>query len=385
MKRASAGARTMKAIVEGEMAHVSKFVGVSLMVGALAACSATPDAKSPEGQGSEEAGGKKGKGKGKGGSGEGDRGAWTAYEDTATGLRVELPCASPEKRPFQGTVGIIRFEGVRVTCESGGAEYTLEYWSNADLSSFDRAAIDKTVQALVPGWLEDPQKEGYGLQSKQVLDGPVGWIAVEARFMKGAELRADRHYMLLPRHVFLSARSPQKSAASADRFLDSLRVSEPGTSPGKAPTGLAQRTLTLNADRFSVILPCAPVDEGQNRDETELGPLNEKSYACRHPSANSGFNVMIGRFERPLPTTATEAERQGKNALVAGFLSRSACAEFQKEGIPCKIGSVKAVGARMERPRSDRPGRARSAVLPFRGASRASPSEFPGKIACAPR
>lgn len=314
-----------------------RYLSCGLIVAALAACSATPEAKSPDGEGSDEAA------LASDASGAGE-GAWNAYEDTAAGLRLEMPCASPEKRPIQGTVGIIRFEGARVTCASGGAAYSVEYWTDADLSSFDRAAIDKTVQTLVPGWLEDPQKEGYGLASKGMLDGPPGWVAVEARFTKGAELRSDRHYLLLPRHVFLSARGSQKDAASADRFLDSLRVSEPGTSPGKSTAGLAERALTLNGHRFSVTLPCSPKDEGQNRDETDLGPLDEKSYACRHPSANAGFNLMIGRFERPLPASMTATERRGKNALVAGFLSRSACAEFQKEGIACQIGAVKEVG-----------------------------------------
>jgi hypothetical protein len=45
-----------------------------------------------------------------------------------------------------------------------------------------------------------------------------------------------------------------------------------------------------------------------------------------------------------MPASATATERRGKNAVVAGFLSRSACAEFQKEGIACQIGAVKEVG-----------------------------------------
>ena len=275
---------------------------------------------------------------------------WTAYEDVASGVAAELPCAAPDVAPIAGERGIISFTGKRVACSSPQGEYVLEYWSEIELSTTDVTEVENTVKAIVGSWLEGPQQAGQKLEAKRMVEGPAGWVSVEARFARAGETLIERHHLMLPRNVLFAVRSSRADRTTEERFVGSLRISEPGTSPSspaaEATGTLREHALKLDADRFAVTLPCTPRADadGAGRDDTPLGPATSNSFACRHSHANVGFNVMLARFETPLAAGASAATRLEKSRAAAQMLARSACDGMQTQGIRCTVGFARQTG-----------------------------------------
>ncbi len=274
--------------------------------------------------------------------------SWSVFEDAGAGLRVELPCASPEKRSAEGNEGTIAFTATRVICASRGTTYTLEYWTNVKLAVLNRLSLERTMSAMVTNWLEEPKLDGYEPSNRRKVDGPTGWLAAEVRSTKGAALRVDRHYMLLPRYIVLTTRSPADAPQDAERFLGSLRVGELGALPGQGIEGMAERSIDIGSDRFSVTLPCRPVSTASEVGESPMGPLLHAEFQCHHPSANALFNGMVGRFQQPLAASMSDAAKHAKHVAIAKENAEGVCQGVLRAGLNCVIGATRDLGSGVE-------------------------------------
>jgi hypothetical protein len=105
-----------------------------------------------------------------------------------------------------------------------------------------------------------------------------------------------------------------------------------------------KRTLTLGGDQFTMKLPCEPMGEKPDKDQTELGPMTFSTFACNYDPASLTFAVLAARFQRRMPAAATDGDRDARSASVAKAVAREACKELKETGTTCKVGTPLLVG-----------------------------------------
>jgi len=278
---------------------------------------------------------------------------WTKYDDPAAGLQVEMPCAKPTVSVKPGVAGPMQYTQKELTCSVGASKYTLEYWTqmNMDMSKFNQANmanVKALVEPVVMSWVDSPKRDGYAITEKGAINSMPGWAAFEVRGTKGADVRADRHYLLLPRHIATTASGPSADSAQHERFNGSIRIVEVGTAATAANEGkeasTSDRTIDLNGAKFSVALPCTPAFKPDLIDQTPDGPMRTREFECRHPSANQGFIGSVGRIEKPLALSANV--KKTKNAQLVNDNAQVLCdgMKAQIPGTKCKVGSPRPYG-----------------------------------------
>ena len=84
-----------------------------------------------------------------------------------------------------------------------------------------------------------------------------------------------------------------------------------------APAADTKRTLALGDDTFKMTLPCAPSPDRPDKDPSELGPMTSLVYTCDHEASGLSFVVVPIRFERALPASAKDSDRNAKSSAIA--------------------------------------------------------------------
>jgi hypothetical protein len=100
-----------------------------------------------------------------------------------------------------------------------------------------------------------------------------------------------------------------------------------------------ERTLTVGRSEVHMSLPCVPKAGDPDKDQTELGTLKLATYECDYDAANLAYTVLATRFDRALPKTVTESDRDAKSATIARIVAREACQGFKESGVTCRVGT----------------------------------------------
>lgn len=100
-----------------------------------------------------------------------------------------------------------------------------------------------------------------------------------------------------------------------------------------------ERTMTVGRNEVHMNLPCTPKAGDPDKDQTELGTLKLATYECDYEAESLAYTVLATRFDRALPKTVTESDRDAKSATIARIVAREACQGFKESGVTCKVGT----------------------------------------------
>ena len=258
---------------------------------------------------------------------------WTPFDDAQAGLHIDMPCANPASSVKSGVVGPMQVKTREVTCIVGSSRYTLEYWVTMTMdfvAERDKSKVTAALEGWTAGWIGVLEREGYTISGKGVFDFAPGWVAGEIRGTRGRDIRADRHYTLLPRYIVTRTSGPAADGPEHDRFNRSMKIGQLGARVGDPQVvGMAERPIDLGGVKFAVTLPCPPIFGPDQTEMTPDGELKMRNFECRDPAANRGFRGTVGRLSRA--ATGSAQARRPKNMQVTADIARETCAVLRAQ------------------------------------------------------
>ena len=105
----------------------------------------------------------------------------------------------------------------------------------------------------------------------------------------------------------------------------------------------SERTMHVGGDDVRMKLPCEPKGD-EDKDKSELGSLKIATYQCDYETASLSYTVIATRFDRALPASAKDSDRDAKSAAIAKIVARDACQGLKEAGTSCKVGTPLLVG-----------------------------------------
>jgi len=243
----------------------------------------------------------------------------------------------------------MQFVNKELTCVVGPSRYTVEYWTqmNLNMEMASSGTPETIAEPLLMSWIQAPTKDGFEIKEKGQVKSYPGFVGTESRAVRGGEKRIDRHFLHMPRHIFMKTVGPESDLSNHERFHASLKIGAPGAKVGEAPEGTIARTMDFAGGKISVALPCVPIMKEEAIDTTpEDGKSRIREFECRHPTSNFGFSGQLMYFERPI---ASPQGRKTKSTALVQELSTGICKMLQSGGmgIPpskCRASAPKSYG-----------------------------------------
>jgi hypothetical protein len=148
----------------------------------------------------------------------------------------------------------------------------------------------------------------------------------------------------IPQLLAPGASQPAPSSSTKTEDAPTAAQVAAKSSPPVASKPKEKAKLALGGDQFMVDLPCAPSPDKLDKDSSEFGPMTFQMYTCDDDDSGNTFNVLAMRFERALPASAKDSDRDAKSTAVAKIAGNNACDAYKDKKTTCKVGAPMVVG-----------------------------------------